>query len=931
MRNFGNGKTIASIGAAIFVLGSTSAFATSNAVNISTRGYVQTGDKVLIGGFIISGANPKKVLIRAIGPSLSAYNIAAFLADPILELHNGSGATIASNDNWRTSQQTEIIATGLPPNDDRESALISMLNAGAYTVIVRGVNNTTGVALVEVYDLDGTTATRLGNISTRGDVETGDNVMIGGFIVQGDTAKRVIIRAIGPSLSVGGTPIAGRLIDPTLELHDGNGTLMANNDNWRATQQPEIEASFLAPPDDRESAIVSTLLPGAYTAIVRGSGNTTGIALVEVYDLDQPPQTDGSTLYIAQLRPPNGTVSEGSGTATLRFAQDEQSAILNFSFSNLTGPATGMHIHGPGGQILFDVDAATPQQDGSYVWVIVPAGSFTVADIVGFIKSGQTYFNVHTAAYPATEIKGYFTFSSGGQAPPSPTPPPALPSGTPTVADAGRFLAQATFGANDALITQVQNQGFDPFLNNQFTATPSLHLPFVDASGVIPPGIPEEMQAWWTYAVTAPDQLRQRIAFALSELFVVSVNSAGLSQNGEGMAAYMDVLVRDSFGNFRQLLEDVTLNPAMGQFLDMLHNDKANLSTGRNPNENYAREVMQLFTIGLYRLNLDGSLLLDSQNLPIPTYDQNAILGLAAVFTGWNFAQTGTPVWYGATPNYRDPMIPITGHHQTTSKTILNGVVIPPNQTAPQDLKTALDTIFNHPNVGPFVCRQLIQRLVTSNPSPGYVYRVASVFNNNGQGVRGDLKAVIRAILLDYDARGVPITLNQGYGHEREPVVRFTNLLRAFNATCPTGKFTVYANNLAEVPLHAPTVFNFFSPDFSEQGAIALAGLKSPEFEITTGTTVISQANLMRSTINSGNGPTDNRITLNLSAEQTMASDPTQLVDHLNTLLMANGMSSAMRTTLINAITQIPAGNPTARVQTAIYLVINSPEFVVQK
>lgn len=931
MRNFVNGKTIASVVVLSLFLGSTSAFAASNASNISTRSYVQTGDKVLIGGFIISGTGQKKVLIRALGPSLTAFNVPNPLSDPVLELHDGSGALIATNDDWRTSQQNEIIAAGLAPSDDKESALIATLSPGGYTAIVKGVNNAVGVGLVEVFDLDGPNApTRLGNISTRSDVETNDNVMIGGFIVQGDTAKRVIIRAIGPSLSVGGAPIAGRLMDPTLELHDGNGTLLAQNDNWRTTQQPEIDASLLAPPDDRESAIISTLAPGGYTAIVRGSGNTTGIALVEMFDLDQPPQTDGSTLYVSQLRPQNGSASEGSGTGTLRLAADGKSAILNFSFSNLTGPVTGMHIHGPNGQILFDIDAATPQADGSYIWTIVPVGTFTIADIVGFIKSGQTYLNIHTAAFPAGEIKGFFTFASGGHSAPTPTPPPPLPPGPPTAADAGRFLSQATFGATDPLITQVQNQGFDAFLNDQFAAAPSSHLAFVDASGVVPPGIPQTMQAWWTYAISAPDQLRQRVAFALSELLVVSVNKAGLTQNGVGMSAYMDVLVRDAFGNFRQFLEDVTLNPAMGQFLDMLHNDKANSS--RNPNENYAREIMQLFTVGLYRLNLDGSLTLDSQSLPVPTYDQNAILGLAAVFTGWNYAQTGTPVWNGATPDYRDPMIPIAGHHQTTSKTILNGVVIPANQTAQQDLKTALDTIFNHPNVGPFVCRQLIQRLVTSNPSPGYVYRMASVFNDNGQGVRGDLRAVIRAILTDYDARGVPITADQGYGHEREPVVRFTNLLRAFNATSPSGKYAVTgAGNLAEVPLQAPTVFNFFSPDFEAQGAIASAGLKSPEFEITTGTTVVSQANLMYSTTYSGNGPSSDRITLNLSAEQTMASNPAQLVDHLNTLLMAGGMSSAMRTTLINAVTQIPANNPSERAKTAIYLVINSPEFVVQK
>jgi hypothetical protein len=226
----------------------------------------------------------------------------------------------------------------------------------------------------------------------------------------------------------------------------------------------------------------------------------------------------------------------------------------------------------------------------------------------------------------------------------------------------------------------------------------------------------------------------------------------------------------------------------------------------------------------------------------------------------------------------------------------------------------------------------MIQRLVTSNPSPGYVYRVASVFNNNGQGVRGDLKAVVRAILMDYDARGAAKT-TQGVGHLREPVIRLTNLLRAFNASSPDGKFSVRnANaNLFQEALHAPTVFNFFTPDYSTPGAIAEAGLKSPEFEITTETSVVTITNFLRTEIYGSLGPATARITLNISPEISMGSNPTQLVDHLNSLMMANGMTTEMRTILINAITAIPASNPTERARTAIYLVTNSPEFSVDK
>ena len=921
--------------------------AISSAVNIATRMRVETGDNVLISGFIITGSGQKNILVRAIGPSLPVPGV---LADPVLELHDASGALIASNDNWRSSQQDAINATGAAPKNDLESALIAKVNTGSYTVIVRGANNGVGVGIVEVYDLDGSDATsRLGNLSTRGHVLTGDDVMIAGMIIRGDVAKRTILRVKGPTLSLNGAPIAGRLQDPMLELHDGNGALMAQNDSWRTTQQAEIQASTVAPTDDREPAIVATLPPGNYTSIVRGVTNSTGVALIEFYDLDQPPRADGTTLYITQLRPQSNTTSQGSGTATLRLSADETYAIISFDYSNLSSPISGIHIHGPAdpgqtGGIIFDVDAATPQPDGTLIWVFAQTGSNSIADIVAAIKSGRTYFNIHTSNTPTGEISGFFNLSSGAQVAPVPTPPPALASGTPSPADAGRFLSQATFGGNDALIAKLQGQGFDAFLDDQFAMPISSHVDFVQAAAAAfptpSPGaspmqltITQTNDAWWTYAISGPDQLRQRVAFALSEYFVVSLNSGGLGNKPYALPAYFDVLVKDAFGNFRQLLEDITLNPAMGKYLDMLQNDKGNTTTGRHPNENYAREIMQLFSVGLYDLNLDGGLTLNSSGFPIATYDQSAILGTAAVFTGWTYAQTGTPVFYPSIQDWRDPMVNVASRHSPDAKQILNGVLLPAGQSADQDLKTTLDTIFNHPNVGPFFCKQMIQRLVTSNPSPGYVYRVASVFNNNGQGVRGDLKAVIRAILMDYDARGSAQLTPQGAGKLREPVLRLTNLLRAFNATSLDGKFSIRGANaaLAEEAMHSPTVFNFFSPDYERPGAIATAGLQSPEFEITTETTTVTTANYLRNAIYSYLGPSTDKVTLNLANEQALAANPDQLVDHLNFLLMGSSMSAGMRTTLINAITQISATNPAERANTAIYLVINSPEFAIEK
>jgi uncharacterized protein (DUF1800 family) len=640
----------------------------------------------------------------------------------------------------------------------------------------------------------------------------------------------------------------------------------------------------------------------------------------------------GSTLYLAYLRAGTPAVTPASGTATLRLSDNQTPAILSFQYFNLTSPITGVHIHGPAdpgetAPILFDLDTADPQPDGTYIWVFAPTAMNSVAEIVNAIESGRTYFNIHTVAFPAGEINGFFALSTGSQTVPLPTPPPPLASGRPTPQDAARFLSQATFGANDALISKVRSEGFDVFLNEQFATPMSSHVAFVDASTPSRWPFQQTTDAWWTYAVAAPDQLRQRVAFALSEFFVVSRRPGTLGDYPEALPAYMDVLVKDAFGNYRQLLQDVTLNPAMGRYLNMLLNDKADPTTGSGPNENYAREIMQLFSIGLYRLNLDGSLMFDSNGLPIATYSQDDVMGLAAVFTGWTYAQVGSPVFSSnVTPDWRDPMVNVATHHSSDAKHILNGVVIPAGQTAKQDLKMALDTIFNHPNVGPFFCRVLIQRLVTSNPSPGYVYRVASVFNNHGRGVRGDLKAVVRAILMDYDARG-PAKIDQGAGHLREPVIRVTNLLRAFNASTSSGKFSVplAATTLGEEPMNSPSVFNFFSPDYEAPGAIAHAGLKSPEFEITTETTATTTANYLTGVI-FGAG-----VTLNLSYDETLAADPAQLVDHLNSLLMAGNMSSMMRSTLIDVITQVPAKSTTRRVKMAIDLVLNSPEFVIDK
>jgi uncharacterized protein (DUF1800 family) len=363
----------------------------------------------------------------------------------------------------------------------------------------------------------------------------------------------------------------------------------------------------------------------------------------------------------------------------------------------------------------------------------------------------------------------------------------------------------------------VQNLGYSAWLDQQFAAAVTTHYPFIEANkNVTNPRYltyaPEmSFNSWWMNSATAPDQLRQRITFALSEILVVSSYNNSLESFGDSLTYYYDTLLQNAFGNFRDILKAVTLHPTMGVFLDMRGNDKPNLAAGLHPNENYAREIMQLFSIGLYRLFPDGSTILNSKGEPVPTYDQDTIVGFAHAFTGWNYNQANSgsyfPTSWGPARNFAKPMVQVPSHHFTGPKRILNNVVLPglPSiagvaldpyatpttaqiqnaafQALPmQELDATHDALFNHPNCGPFICRQLIQRLVTSTPSRGYLYRVVQAFENNGSGVRGDMKAVIKAILLDYEARSATVATQQGFGKQREPVLKLTALARAFPA-----------------------------------------------------------------------------------------------------------------------------------------------------
>ncbi|MBV8199771.1 MAG: DUF1800 family protein [Acidobacteria bacterium] len=688
-----------------------------------------------------------------------------------------------------------------------------------------------------------------------------------------------------------------------------------------------------------------------YSGAVTLTATTTLEAIATAAGLADSPVTTGqynvaatATLFLAQMVPQGSSLSLGFGSASLLLAADRATAVLHYTYSNLTGPIVAQHIHGPGGPILFDIDTSVPDSTGGRLWTIVPAGGFTVPQILAALLAGQCYVNLHTAMYPSGEIKGFLNVATGNQTFVPPPPPPALPPPPATQSDAARFLMQATYGPTspaDVAVITGEPTGFGPWLTNQFGQPLISHLAYIDAARAAGEDISSNqvMESFWRQAVTGRDQLRQRVALALSEIMVISDQNSNVDP--EGMARYLDVLEGDALGNFRQLLEDVTLDPTMGVYLNMLQNDQGDPANGINPNENYAREVNQLFSIGLYKLNPDGTLILDSTGLPIPTYDQNVVKGFAQVFTGWTWAggdHSDPNNFYNYNPNWRQPMEAWPEHHSPGAKVLLDGATLPAGQTPQQDLDAALDLIFHHPNVGPFICRQLIQRLVTSNPSPAYVYRCGQAFANDGQGVRGDMQAVVSAILLDYEARATTFLAGPGYGKLREPIVRLGQLLRATNAVPPPdNKWRIWDTSdagygLDENPLRAATVFNFFEPTYVQPGAIAQAGLVAPEFKITTDTTVFGAADYLHDVIYYGAAFDPYTIVPNYSGLVGLADS--NLLDYFNLVMMANGMSAPMRSILATALADPNFSDPndaTTRVKNLLYLIELAPEYVVQR
>jgi hypothetical protein len=496
---------------------------------------------------------------------------------------------------------------------------------------------------------------------------------------------------------------------------------------------------------------------------------------------------------------------------------------------------------------------------------------------------------------------------------------------------AARFLDQAAFGPDVDSLAHVRAMGLLPYINEQLTLPIS---PYPDPSQTSQ-GLGQVIARFFSNAVHGRDQLRQRVAFALGQIFVVSAVEESTPAQ---LVPYLQILQNDAFGNFRTLMEDVALSPTMGEYLDMRNNDKANPAAGTLANENFARELMQLFTIGLYQMNQDGTPQYTSVGFLPPTYDQATIQQFAKVYTGWTYPTKPGAVLQKHNPAYYlGPMVPFESNHDTTSKTLLNVLVVPAGQTAAMDLKAALDCIFTHQNVAPFISRQLIQHLVTSNPSPAYVGRVAAVFYNNGNGVRGDLGAVVRAILLDSEARAADntpfsLTLPDTSGHLREPVFVIPAILRGLGAMVnDTNNLSAQAVNLGQTLFSPPTVFNYFAPGYQIPPEFTPnLTLLGPEFQLHTPSAAVARFNMVNSMIygNLGAGAV-----IDFTPFSSLGNTPQAVADLVNARFFRGMMPATVNNELLramNAVTGTTAAAALARAQAAIYVAVSSSFYTVE-
>ena len=619
-----------------------------------------------------------------------------------------------------------------------------------------------------------------------------------------------------------------------------------------------------------------------------------------------------------------------------------------------------------------DFDAAATAVKSTTRPTAVPAGA-TFAGVAAALSGcgGGSVADAPTAVVPPVTPP---VVTPPVVTPPVVTPPVVVPPVVVgiTEAQAARFLLQAQLSASDTEIAEVRSKGYAGWLAAQFSA-PAGTTGFAwlvergydvvsDTTRFFDASYPGDYMVWHQL-MTSSDTVRKRAALALSEFFVVSLTGLNFSWRSFAIAAWWDVLVANAFGNYRKLLEDVTLNAAMGYYLNTKGNLKENTATGRAPDENYAREVMQLFSLGLVQLNLDGTVKKDAAGNKLETYTQSDITNLARVLTGWDIDQTQNvptiePVQKRTVPSTHFTRLPMRlnpANHSTLAATFL-GATIPANTEGTAALKIALDTLFNHPNVGPFLGRQMIQRLVTSNPSPAYVARVAGAFNDNGAGVRGDLKAVWSAVLLDDEARSATASAQPGFGRLREPMLRLVQWGRTFGVMSQKGSWKIGdlsnpATQLGQSPLRSPSVFNFFRPGYvPPSSALSAAATPAPEFQLVNESSVGGYLNYLQGVVRNGiyvnapdqaasrsNASTGYDIVAAYASELAVVTDAVALVSRLNLLLCAGQLSGATQTLIVTALNATPVIATSTesvklnRIAAAVFLVMASSEYLVQK
>lgn len=728
--------------------------------------------------------------------------------------------------------------------------------------------------------------------------------------------------------------------DINLSYSDGDGvgtTLrLAENQNFRVIEVLASEDGIKEVP---ETLTLTLKLDEGYELGTDVAGS------VIVSDASNAPEN--GRVFLGAFGPQDGADTVASGLLSFVLQGDNDVGVLNYNFSNLGSIRTDQHIHmQPSGTIVRDIEESLLDEDGhlsAFTWDMAPGGIYTTEQqVLDALFEGKFYINIHTADYPNGEISATLVFDANVNAPPDlgggGVPITASLTKTEADSDVIRFLNQSTFGSTEQsyneLRATIEENGenrmaaYERWIDSQFEKPQTEMLALMDETiplflscditrnaGCDNAESEENLRrdAFWPMAVYGRDQLRQRMAFALSEILVVSDQDAGVRNGHRGTADYWDTLAENAFGTYRQLLGDVTRHPIMGLYLSHLRNKKEDPAKGTYPDENYAREVMQLFTFGLVHRQKNGSIKLGENNLPIETYDNSVISELARVMTGLSFSKTnsGSSVIdntnfsrgnsFNNSPQHRwtHPMKFFTAHHDFGEKILFeDGGEIKKISasssislsSANEELEQVLDYLVGHGTTAPFIARKLIQRFVTSNPSPGYIERVATSF-----GEQGDLRAVIKAILLDPEARN-PATINSpSYGKFKEPLLHLTSILRLLRASSeiPLGESNAIGNDaipgvghsnierfdpgvtlmrignmqaIGQEVLRAPSVFNFFSPDFAPTGLIAGNSLVSPELQLVTESQIFNTFNVFSSLVSSGGLSRSNRYTnFNLS------------------------------------------------------------------